>query len=294
MNRFKKDRFLFFLLCDLCVLCGSSFSVSPVLAQEQWTFLPPSPLFESLIGDPREPHTAITAYLDKNRYEGEVGGVVDLLRFEPGDGTHWGWGISGSGFILLDQFGATFPMRGGDWYANMFLSQASGDFSHRFEFTHESSHLGDSLQGIQAPIFFSRESLRFTSSFKPSDSLRFYAGVGDWYNMYPAGDPWFASIGAEIYSPSTLLLGHPLRAYGSFDLKWKGESAKALSYPILAGTSRPSSWNKTIQVGLQWKLEKEGSRALRLAVIYYSGLNEFGQFYLTPDEHWALGVYFDP
>lgn len=249
-----------------------------VLAEE-WVFLPPAPLFKTLIGGPREPYTGITAYGNQTRFEGEVGATFEFLRYTPGDQTQWGWGAFGDGFILLDENGATFPMRGGDWYAGMFLSEASGPFSHRLEFEHQSSHLGDSLQGIQDPIFFSRENFNLTSSFQPSDELRFYAGIGDWENIYPRGDnPFFCSAGTEIYSPTMDSAG-TFRAYLTADFQWKGET---------------QSLNKNFELGFQWKSKKGESRDMRLALLYYNGNSEFGQFYQDPDEHWAIGLYFDP
>ena len=271
------------LACSvLCALCGSIlFFLSPLRAEgEQWVFLPPESLFKTLIGDLREPYTGITAYGNENRFEGAVGATFEFLRYTPPDQTQWGWGVFGEGFILLDENGATFPMRDGDWHAGMYLSEASGPFSHRLEFEHQSSHLGDSLQGVQRPIFFSRENLNFTTSCQLSDDFRLYARIGDWENMYPKGDPFFCSVGTEVYSPATSLAGTFLRAYVTGDFQWKGEAGGSL--------------NKTFQLGFQWKFKKEEGRDVRLALLYYNGLSDFGQFYQVPDEHWGIGIYFDP
>ena len=276
-----KNTFTFGSLCALCVLCGSNlFFPSPLKAQE-WVFLPPAPLFKTLIGDPRDPYTAIIAYGNETRYEGVVGATFEFLRYTPPDQTQWGWGVFGEGFILLDENGATFPMRDGDWYAGMYVSEASGPFSQRLEFEHQSSHLGDSLQGMQEPLFFSRENLNLTSSFQLSDELRLYARIGDWENIFPRGeDPFYCSAGTEIYSPAMDPIGTFLRAYFTADFQWKGEAGGSL--------------NKTFQLGLQWKFKKEESRDVRLAFLYYNGLSDFGQFYQQPDEHWGIGLYFDP
>jgi hypothetical protein len=267
---------IFFFLCSFVIL---ELLVSPIQAQE-WVGLPPAPLFKTLIGAPREPTTGITTYLSQTRYEGEVGDTFEFLRYSPPDHTQWGWGVFGQGTILLDENGATFPMRGGDWHAGMYLSEASGSFSHRVEFEHQSSHLGDSLQGARNPIFFSRENFNLTSSFQPSDQFRLYAGIGDWENMYPAGDPFFCSMGCEIYSPAGDVGGTFLRGYFTADFQWKGEAGGSL--------------NKNLELGIQWKYKKGENRDVRLALVYYNGNSDFGQFYRDPDEHWAVGVYFDP
>jgi hypothetical protein len=271
------------LLGELCVLCGSIFFgllIRPALAgQEQWIFLPPEALFQTPIGDPREAYTGITAYGNQSRFEGAVGENFEFLRYSPPDGTQWGWGVSGRGFILLDENGATFPMRGGDWYADMYLSEASGPLSHRLQFEHQSSHLGDSLQGLRQPFFFSRENFNYTFSCQPFESLRLTTGLGAWYNMYPRGPALFASAGIEAYSPSADLFGTFLRAYLAGNVKWLQETEAS---------------DKSLQLGVQWKFKKEESRDVRIALLYYNGNSEFGQFYQDSDEHWGMGLYFDP
>jgi len=272
-----------FLAMTAIFIIGASAPIT--FAEEVWTFLPSSPLMRPPLGDPREPHHALTAYLDKNRYEGEMGSSLELVRLEPGDGTGFAWGLFGSGHILLEQYGASFPMLGGDWNAGMYLAAALGDSTHRLSFQHLSSHLGDSLQDEVLstplePLFFSREAFTLTSILSPLPDLRLIGEAGVWYNMYPQGDPWFVSLGLEAFTPFTDLLGRPLRGYLTVHGRWKGESG--------------GTWNKTFHLGAQWKLEKEGSRALRLALVYQVGLSEYGQYYLTPDEHLGVSLFFDP
>ncbi len=270
-----------FLAMTAYLIIGALFFIkAPIVSAEEWVFLPVTPLFQPLIGDPREPQTSVLAYTSQNRFEGAIGTTLELLRYSASDETRWGWGILGSGFILLDQYGATFPLRGSDWFAGMYLSESSGVFSHRLEFVHQSSHLGDSLEGIQEPAMYNGENFNLTTAFQPSEDLRLYAGLGAWENLYPADKAFFASLGTEIYSSPLDFIGTFLRGYATFHLKWKAQAAGAL--------------NKTAQVGFQWKFEKGESRAIRLALIYYNGLYEFGQFYQAPDEHWAVGIYFDP
>src|SRR5271154_374564 len=117
-----------------------SFAQATQVQSDAWTFLPPEPLFAPLLGDPREPHTSLTPTLDKTLYEGAVGATMELLRYQPTDGTQWGWGMFGAGYILLGQNGATFPMQAGDWFAGTYVSEAGGPFSFRLEFEHQSSH----------------------------------------------------------------------------------------------------------------------------------------------------------
>ena len=281
LGLFKKNSFLFlvplapwwFIVFTLLLPMGAG-------AQESWEFLPGPPLFHPIIADPREPQTSVLAYTSQTRFEGAIGTTFELLRYNSADQTQWGWDIFGSGFILLDQEGAAFPMRGNDWYAGLSLSETSGAFSHRLEFVHQSSHLGDSLEGQQEPIIYNGENFNFTTSFNPVPELRLYAGIGVWENLFPYDKAFFASVGTEIYSPPANFIGTQIRAYGAFHLKWKGQAGGVL--------------NKTTQWGIQLKFSPEDSRAVRLALVFYDGNSEYGQFYQTHDNHWAVGVYFDP
>jgi hypothetical protein len=247
---------------------------------EEWAFLPGTPLFRPLIADPREPQTKIIAYTSQTRFEGSVGAAFELLRYSPADESKWGWGLFGSGVILLDEQGATFPMQDGDWQAGMYISETSGSFSHRLEFVHQSSHLGDALQGIRQPIFYSRENFNYVLSFRPCETLRLNAGAGFWENIYPVDKIFFASIGTEIYSPEIPFANSFLGAYATGHLRWKEEAGGTL--------------NQTYQLGCRWRIGKDASKAVRLALVYVNGLSEFGQFYLQKDEHWGIGIYFDP
>ena len=265
---------------SLC-LCGSIlFSFTPLFAEENWSFLPASPLFEPLIADPREPDTSIIAYTNQSRYEGSVGTAFEILRYDAPDQSHWGWGIMGAGYILLDEEGATFPMQASDWHAGMYLTESSGVFSHRFLFEHQSSHLGDALEGAEEPIIYNGENFSFTTAFKPTADLRFYAGLGTWDDLFPTDDPFFASLGAEIYSAPLDFIGTEVKGYATAFLKYKGQAGGV--------------FDKTVQLGVQWKFRKEETRAIRLALVYYNGNSEYGQFYLQKDEHLGIGVYFDP
>jgi hypothetical protein len=279
------------------------------MAQEDpWVFLPGTPQFAPLIGDPLEPHTGLEVYTIKNRpeskplvevpkappspfstpetdnnqtrFEGAVGGTMEIARCQPVSQVHWGFGLFGAGFILLDENGASFPMRAGDWYAGFYASESFGWFENRLQLEHQSSHLGDSLQDVREVIIFNGENVNITTAFKPGDWLRLYAGAGYWINFYPPENTWFGSLGAELYSPFFDLAGTLLRGYSTVDLNWKTPAGGTL--------------NKNIQVGLQWKFEKQQTRAIRIALVYYNGNSKFGQFYEDPDEHWGFGFYFDP
>lgn len=245
-----------------------------------WFFFPGAPQFNPLLSDPREPQTSIIAHTSLNRFEGAVGAQLEIIRYDNPYGTHWAAGLLGSGFILLDENGATFPERANDWLAGLYLSEQSGLFSHRLEFMHQSSHLGDSLEGLQEPIIYNGENFNYVCSFQPWENLRIYGGFGVWENLFPPDNAFFSPWGLEVFSPPWGFIGTSMRGYGACHLEWKGQAG--------------GHWDESFQWGVQWKWKKTEPRAFRLALVYYDGNYQFGQYYLQHDTHFGIGIYFDP
>ncbi len=265
-------------------LCGFVLaSVFPVRAEEdQLLFLPARPVFDRLIGDPREPQNGIIANLSYPRFEGDLGPTLEFLQWSPRDGSRWGWGLWGASFIELDSLGHfVYPERASDWYLGVYFSEKSGNFSNRLDYTHVSSHLGDELFFSVHRFIYTRESFRWITAYSPSEDLRLYAGAGYSPHVAPWEKPFFLHAGAELYTGyCQFLLGTVGRGYLTYDLKVKDEAG---------GTA-----NQNFEVGFQWKGKKENAAAIRVALSYFNGNSEYGQFYLFGDNHWGAGIYFDP
>ena len=93
--------------------------------------------------------------------------------------------------------------------------------------------------------------------------------------------PFFIHGGTELYTDSFGFIGGTVgRGYFTYDIKIKNEAGGVV--------------NQAFQWGLQWKWKKESRQALRFALLYYNGNSEYGQFYRLNDNHWGLGIYFDP
>jgi hypothetical protein len=249
---------------------------------DELRFLPPEPVFGKLIGDPREPQNALIADLSYPRFEGAIGPVLELLQWRPVDGSRWGWGIQGASFIELDSLGNfVYPERVSDWYLGMYFSESSGFFSNRLDYTHVSSHLGDELFDEVPRIIYTRESFRWISSYEPGENFRLYAGAGYSPHIAPQEKAFFLHGGMELYTNYLdFIFGTVGRGYFTYDIKLKQEAGGVV--------------NQNFQWGFQWKWKKETSQALRMALSYYNGNSEYGQFYQSQDNHWGVGIYFDP
>ncbi len=274
------------------------YSCSAFAGEEKLAFLPNHLVFESLIIDPREPHYGIEFTTGPNSYQGAIGSAIELLQWCPADQSRWAFGIVGAGYIGLGNADYTdyparvvhengfllfnaFPERVNDWQLGAYFSESSGPLSYRLEYVHFSSHLGDELFDYVQRFIYTRESFRFTASFQPVESLRVYAGIGYWGHIDPTEPPLFIHGGVEIYSDYwKFLFSTAGRGYFGYDVKWKEEAGGVL--------------NQDLELGFQWKWKKEDTSGIRLAVLYYNGNSEYGQFYRLNDNHWGFGIYFDP
>jgi hypothetical protein len=262
----------------------SMFGVFGSVWADRWDFLPPGNVFKPLVGDLREAQNAIIAQPDTNRYDGAIGLNIDLMRWQPNETDHWGWGIDGTTFIELDSLGnAIFPNRVDDWHLGTYFTEKSGNFSQRLQYEHVSSHLGDELFFTVPRIIYSRESLRYTISYDFSQNFRLFGGPCYWTHISPdISDPrFFFTGGLELYTDYTrFLFDTHIRGYATYYIEVLGEAGGVV--------------NETIQLGLEYRSKTDTQQAIRTALILYSGNNLYGQFYQSPDSYWGLGIFFDP
>jgi hypothetical protein len=257
-------------------------------------FSPARPLFAPLIGDPREPSIGMNAYLSEQGYEDSVGGSIDLLRWKSSADMEWGMGLS-AGLWTLSQDPGLSTLLVDDWNMSLYLSEKSGPFSFRLEFQDQKSNLGDALNNNEKPFYpynpaypdsslyyFTLNNENLTVSLDAFIWLRIYVGGGCptyWDDFDPTESRIFLFAGLEVRSEPFDLLG-PCKAYGTYHFKFQD----------MAG----STYNHALQLGLQWFDGPQQERSLRLAVDYYAGHSEFGQFYEQYDQHLGLSLYFDP
>jgi len=164
------------------------------------------------------------------------------------------------------------PERVSDWHLGTYLSESSGDFSNRLEYLHTSSQLGDgfftTIQGFPS----TQESFRYT---RPT-SLRNGSGftpAGVFTPRRFRGGTFLLARGDELYSPIRIF-SSPRRG--------------AVISPM---TSRPARTWRGLQPklfgGPAMEVEKGNPSAVRLALLYYNGNSNYGQFYRENDDHWT-------
>ena len=273
-----------------------AFSLFPtgLRAQEDTLlFLPSNPVFDRLIGDPREPQNYLAAELNKPRFDGSISATIEILQWVQKDKTRWGLGVEGDTFIQVESPGygplsltdrtyfLVVPERVSDWYLGAFISESSRGFSNLLEVMHVSSQLRDGSFADIQNFVSTQVSFRYTASFRPSDQLRLYGGLGYFSQVLHGEPPVFAHAGAEIYSPyQGFIFSTWLRGYSTYDLQLNQDVGGVIS--------------QNFEAGIQWKWKKESHQAIRFALLYFNGNSDYGQFYKQNDDHWTLGLFFDP
>ena len=246
-----------------------------------WAFMPAQTLFEPLVGDPREPSIGLNAYLSDMGYEDSVGASVDFLHWRSSRDTQWAFGMS-AGLWTLTRNPDLSVLWADDLYTGLYASGKSGPFSFRLEFLDQKSNLGDALFYSRSAILYTLNYEKLTASLWALPGLRLYAGGGYpsyWQHIDPAESEILLLAGLEAHSDPFRFLG-PCGAYGTYHFQYQGQAG--------------GTFNHEFQAGLQWRQEPRQGWSVRLAMVYYLGHSEFGQFYPQYDQHLGIGLYFDP
>ncbi len=264
----------------------------PARAQEISTPKPSGPLFQPLLADPLEPQNSLAVNPDTVDYYGSLGGSLEIFRESRPGGSAWSMGFLGEANLEIFRFSwASYRLGDIDLWAGAFVSESEGAFTNRLEFLHGVSHLGDwlfSASSVSSENFpaltavpWERDGLQYLDSYRAGSLLRLYGGGGFWFSSTPAAPPLYLHAGMELTSGYFRTAGVPWRGYFAYDLQ-VGEQA--------AGAA-----DQRFQAGLQLnRAEGETGPGLRLAVTYSQGNSLYGQFGNQTDDHWALGLFFDP
>lgn len=269
----------------LAVFLGAFASGSAHAQESAWTFLPGQPLFAPLIADPREPKIGFIPYLTEQGYEGSLGGTLEIIRWKSAPDLRWAFGLS-AGLWTLTEYPDLTGLLATDWYSAAFIDCRTGPWSFRAEFQDQKSNLGDALEGIRAFTYYALDFYTLTASLDVSPDLRIYAGGG--YKLFwefntdfdPTESQTFAILGFQAYSQPFTLASSPCRLYGAYHFK----------YQRIVG----ETFDHSAQLGLEFPGQADNRVGVRLALVYYAGRSEFGQFYTQYDQHLGLGLFIDP
>ncbi len=248
-----------------------------------WKLLPQGLLDASYLADTKDSRfgTQMVSLRDGGQVLDSTLGVrAGLLRYGTIDGEE----PEGSQF---DVEGAAFPrlivngettLESSDFRFGVSETGRLGPWEGRFAFYHLCSHLGDSML-LEDPSFprvsYIRDCLTLGLATRPWPDVRLYSEVG--YGAHVTGEAkeWEVRFGGEyVHAAPDDFHGGPFLA-ANCHLRQENNF----------------SGNVTVELGWAWRVQ--GSRLVRLGLIYFDGLSEQYQFYNKYEEQLGIGLWYD-
>ena len=269
-------------------------------AAGSWRFAAPQQrLFRPLLADPTEARLAVTSNLG-DRLNGDIGGSWEAADYawdgrgrekprnlEAGRPLRFRTGIHAGVFSKLRRSGTTFPLETADYLIGFHADLGGDRYTGRFEFAHVSAHLADGYDGTEQAMramTYSREYFTLYGSYERESapgsaigSARVYGSLRWSNHAIPDVRRWRVQAGGELVSRPLSGPGGATRAYVACDLRLFRDGDLSV--------------NRTAHAGLLF--HNEGSRGLRIALVYHGGRSEHGQFHHLEDDYGGVGLFFD-
>jgi hypothetical protein len=249
----------------------------------QWKLLPQSLLYSSYLADTKESRlgTQVVFLGDgSHALDSTLGARAGLFRYGAPDGEE----PEGSQF---DVEGAVFPrllmdgqtqLESADFRFGASETCRLGPWEGRVAYYHLCSHLGDSVL-LEDPSFprvsYVRDCLTLGLQMEPWPDVRFYTEVG--YAVHVTGEArqWEVQFGGEyVHAQPDDFHGGPF-----------------LATHCHLRQDNDFSGNVTLEAGWAWR--SQGSRLVRLGLLYFNGLSEQYQFYTKFEEQLGTGLWYD-
>lgn len=264
-----------------------------------WRFAAPQQrLFRPLLADPTEARLAVTSNLG-DRLNGDIGGSWEAADYawdgdgrgreqprnlEAGRPLRFRTGIHAGVFSKLRRSGTTFPLETADYLIGFHADLGGDRLTGRFEFAHVSAHLADGYDGTEQAMTNSREYFTLYGSYERESapgsaigSARVYGSLRWSNHAIPDVRRWRVQAGGELVSRPLSGPGGATRAYVACDLRLFRDGDLSV--------------NRAAHAGLMF--HNEGSRGLRVALVYHGGRSEHGQFHHLEDDYGGVGLFFD-
>ncbi|RMD91049.1 MAG: DUF1207 domain-containing protein [Calditrichaeota bacterium] len=234
---------------------------------------PSERIFYRLLADPREVRFAMGFLLKRNEFSGNIGYSGGLVQFQIGD-IPVQMRIESMAFLVLKTTSQTFPIQTSDFYFGLPFDFRFNQISARLKWAHVSSHLGDEIpRASEIRIDFSREFWQLLLSYDGSQ-LRFYGGFLWAYHVLPRVGPWTLQFGMEWTERKHFHSPYP---YFAVDIKPRQEVGWAPDF--------------NSQVGVVFGNHQK--RAIRLALEYFNGHSNQGQFFQRKENDVNIVINFD-
>ena len=272
------------LVFSVFLVSVASLSAVSQIDSTRCSFFPQRILFTPLLANHEEPRLGVQQEIGTSRMRIGIGNMVDAVEYSVGRDTVR-WGVDFFAYALSNDFkGARFQIDAADGFFGMHFVYANGSpLSLRFRIVHFSAHFvdghydGDNMKwrDQRNPVPFSRNYGELVAAYTINTaqfSVRLYSGCSYAAVVKPADIQPFTTIhGIEIRSQGQI------RVYVADDFS-------------LVGVPRYSGSNN-IEAGVKFGPWPE--RGVRIFLNYFSGLDNFGQYYNIRKDRWGIGFTFD-
>lgn len=256
-------------LSSLLVLLAAPLAAQP---QPRLKLFPPAnEVFPRLLADPRQVQLSASYYRlrGKDVSDAGLGHAWGLARWRGGEDQSLLWQLDVEGMAY-----SRFHVKGGvnefetvDFLIALPLTLRRGDVSFKGSLFHESSHLGDDhiRRTGNTGFRYSTEGARLLVALEPHRMARVYGGGTYLLHAVPVQDKATVQAGVELMSDDLRWTKRmPIRVYVGQDVQWR----------------QRVGWNPDSRTvgGLKFAV-KDGARALRAQVGYFTGHSPFSQFF---------------
>lgn len=260
-------------------------NMAPLQAEplpDKWTLGPSTQLWELPLANPQQPRlrllrTSLDNAATVNTFDTNIGWIQGIFRCNPNQVPEEGIQLDFFGTVL-SRFSDNTSLVAADYRFGFPLSFAWGPWQAKIAYEHTSAHLGDDaiLLTGRAPVTYIRDEAVFGLARRFWDDFRVYGVVA--YAGYLAAPvheskPWRFDWGLEWNGRSkTTVWGRP---FAALDMEMRGDQNNSVNF--------------TGQIGWQWRGYDNGP-SLRLALEYYDGRSQFGQFHFDRESFIGFGV----
>ncbi|MEZ6089691.1 MAG: DUF1207 domain-containing protein [Pirellulaceae bacterium] len=240
-------------------------------------------LYRSNLAGPKEPRNSIVTTSDRegNIYsDATLGGRVGFLRFgTPGAmyAQGWQWDFEGAVVSRMNHMEEE-DLDAADYRFGTSMTCAFGPWSHKFGYSHWSSHVGDELlvrTNSLERINYVTESLVMGTAYQWSEPVRLYGEMAIALKRSGGAKPVQFQVGAEYAS----------RIYNRRGIPFAATNVDALQ----ALNFEP---NITVQTGWLWNAHQSGRR-MRFGLQLYNGRSNQYSFIAKREQSYGLGLWYD-
>ena len=250
----------------------------------RFSFFPRDILFVPFLANHEEPRMGMMQEFGRTRLSVGIGNTIDLVQYAAGNDTIR-WGADFFTYSLANNFkDIRLKIDAADGFFGIHFTYTNGSpWSYRFRAIHQSAHLVDGHYDPDARVWKdSRDPFPFSRNYGEI-AASYASDIGGFPIRLYGGVSYAVFVKPEDIRRGAGLLGAEIRTLGSLPF-YLSYNLSILGVPSFNGSN-------TIEAGI--KLGAWSGRGARIFLVYYNGLDTFGEYYKDRRELAGIGFAFD-